>query len=67
MDDRGPYGQGLHFSNLSGMGVYGMQPSHQGHPGDMNGDNDDRKQDIGNILQQIVAITDQSLDEAQAR
>ena len=26
-----------------------------------------RKQDIGDILQQIMNITDQSLDEAQAR
>ncbi|KAG2461410.1 PBX1 factor, partial [Polypterus senegalus] len=26
-----------------------------------------RKQDIGDILQQIMTITDQSLDEAQAR
>jgi len=30
------------------------------------GDNDSRK-DIGDILQQIMTITDQSLDEAQAR
>ena len=28
---------------------------------------DVRKQDIGEILQQIMTITDQSLDEAQAR
>lgn len=28
---------------------------------------DGRKQDIGDILQQIMNITDQSLDEAQAR
>ena len=27
----------------------------------------DRKQEIGDILQQIMNITDQSLDEAQAR
>ena len=30
-------------------------------------DGDGRKQDIGDILQQIMNITDQSLDEAQAR
>lgn len=30
-------------------------------------DGDGRKQDIGDILQQIMTITDQSLDEAQAR
>lgn len=46
-----------------------------GHPGlaqhmqDGTGgtDGDGRKQDIGDILQQIMTITDQSLDEAQAR
>jgi pre-B-cell leukemia transcription factor 1 len=46
---------------------YGMQsvdPS-QGGPG--TPDQDGRKQDIGEILQQIMNITDQSLDEAQAR
>uniref|UniRef100_A0A8C2C1F4 Pre-B-cell leukemia transcription factor 1 n=1 Tax=Cyprinus carpio TaxID=7962 RepID=A0A8C2C1F4_CYPCA len=45
-----------------------------GHPGlsqhipDNTGatDGDGRKQDIGDILQQIMTITDQSLDEAQA-
>lgn len=30
-------------------------------------DAEGRKQDIGDILQQIMTITDQSLDEAQAR
>ncbi|XP_048845355.1 pre-B-cell leukemia homeobox 1a isoform X3 [Brienomyrus brachyistius] len=46
-----------------------------GHPGlsqhmqDGTGgtDGEGRKQDIGDILQQIMTITDQSLDEAQAR
>ncbi|KAJ7303380.1 hypothetical protein JRQ81_012342, partial [Phrynocephalus forsythii] len=33
-------------------------PSDNGEP---------RKQDIGDILQQIMTITDQSLDEAQAK
>lgn len=28
---------------------------------------DQRKQEIGDVLQQIMTITDQSLDEAQAR
>ncbi|XP_041370034.1 pre-B-cell leukemia transcription factor 1-like isoform X3 [Gigantopelta aegis] len=32
-----------------------------------SGDPDQRKQEIGDILQQIMTITDQSLDEAQAR
>lgn len=36
-------------------------------PDAINGEQDRRKQDIGEILQQIMAITDQSLDEAQAR
>ncbi|XP_020774490.2 pre-B-cell leukemia transcription factor 1-like isoform X3 [Boleophthalmus pectinirostris] len=45
-----------------------------GHPGlpqhmqeSSGADGDGRKQDIGDILQQIMTITDQSLDEAQAR
>ncbi|TST47721.1 Pre-B-cell leukemia transcription factor 1 [Bagarius yarrelli] len=46
-----------------------------GHPGlthrppdvTAGNDGDSRKQDIGDILQQIMTITDQSLDEAQAR
>ncbi|KAJ8976942.1 hypothetical protein NQ317_010138 [Molorchus minor] len=33
----------------------------------LGGENEPRKQDIGEILQQIMNITDQSLDEAQAR
>lgn len=41
--------------------AYGM-PSDSQSVGD-----DPRKQDIGEILQQIMNITDQSLDEAQAR
>lgn len=32
-----------------------------------NCDQDAKKQDLGDLLQQIMAITDQSLDEAQAR
>lgn len=44
---------------------YGMQSVDQGQgPGTPD---DGRKQDIGDILQQIMNITDQSLDEAQAR
>jgi pre-B-cell leukemia transcription factor 1 len=38
-------------------------PTHTGEDGAAIG----RKQDIGEILQQIMNITDQSLDEAQAR
>lgn len=32
-----------------------------------NCEQDAKKQDLGDLLQQIMAITDQSLDEAQAR
>ena len=41
-------------------------PQTYGMP-DASGVDDPRKQDIGDILQQIMNITDQSLDEAQAR
>lgn len=45
-----------------------MAPQNYGMPNDgPQGDNDNRKQDIGEILQQIMNITEQSLDEAQAR
>jgi hypothetical protein len=60
MDGRGLYGN--HYGMPGGIGMYGGM-----HGDGMNGDMDQRKQDIGDILQQIIAITDQSLDEAQAR
>lgn len=48
-----------------------MAPQNYGmpNPNDGSGENDNhgRKQDIGEILQQIMNITEQSLDEAQAR
>ena len=47
--------------NAVSMGGYDMQG---GVPGQ---ENDQRKQEIGDVLQQIMTITDQSLDEAQAR
>jgi pre-B-cell leukemia transcription factor 1 len=46
---------------------YGMQPVDPSQGGPGTPDHDGRKQDIGEILQQIMNITDQSLDEAQAR
>lgn len=46
---------------------YGMQPVDPNHGAPTTPDQDTRKQDIGEILQQIMNITDQSLDEAQAR
>jgi transcriptional regulator with XRE-family HTH domain len=67
MDGRGGGPYGNHYASsgvLGGMNVHGYGGLHNDG---MNGDIDTRKQDIGDILQQIVAITDQSLDEAQAR
>lgn len=52
------------------MMAHSGTPGYPGYglPGDSQSqDNDPRKQDIGEILQQIMNITDQSLDEAQAR
>ena len=51
-----------------GLGSYGyrLPPPSSTVPPDHTGDSDSRK-DIGDILQQIMTITDQSLDEAQAR
>ncbi|KAF4520700.1 hypothetical protein B566_EDAN012487, partial [Ephemera danica] len=48
-----------------GYGMQGVDPS-QG-PTTPEQEVAARKQDIGEILQQIMNITDQSLDEAQAR
>lgn len=45
----------------------GLMPPQGYNMGDNVSDNDPRKQDIAEILQQIMNITDQSLDEAQAR
>lgn len=39
----------------------------QGGNGNLESGQESRKQDIGDILQQIMNITEQSLDEAQAR
>ena len=56
MDDqqRMMHNQGQ-MANANVLNQYGIDPS------------DQRKQEIGDILQQIMTITDQSLDEAQAR
>ncbi len=50
-----PQGYGMHTSDPNSQ--VQTDPTVDGH----------RKQDIGDILQQIMNITDQSLDEAQAR
>lgn len=55
MDDR------MHPVGIMGQQTYGLD---HGTP---TPDQEPRKQDIGEILQQIMNITDQCLDEAQAR
>ncbi|XP_069007062.1 pre-B-cell leukemia transcription factor 1-like isoform X2 [Embiotoca jacksoni] len=56
----------MHSHTGVGMaGHPGLPPHMQEGTGGTDGDG--RKQDIGDILQQIMTITDQSLDEAQAR
>ncbi|RZF34894.1 hypothetical protein LSTR_LSTR012891 [Laodelphax striatellus] len=60
----------MHPSGQVGMmpqPPYGMQPVDPNHGAPATPDQETRKQDIGEILQQIMNITDQSLDEAQAR
>ncbi|XP_071008092.1 pre-B-cell leukemia transcription factor 3-like isoform X2 [Oncorhynchus clarkii lewisi] len=54
---------GVTLAGHSVQGGMGLPPPH-GHEGT---DGDGRKQDIGDILHQIMTITDQSLDEAQAK
>lgn len=57
-------------NRMMGHGGGIMPPQNYGMPGNDGqsvSENDPRKQDIGEILQQIMNITDQSLDEAQAR
>lgn len=66
MDDPTRMLQTLAGVNMAGHSVQGgmtLPPPH-GHDGT---DGDGRKQDIGDILHQIMTITDQSLDEAQAK
>lgn len=62
MDD--PNRMMAHSGGLMGPQGYGL-PGGEGAPA--AGEGEARKQDIGEILQQIMNITDQSLDEAQAR
>lgn len=59
----------MHSTGQVGMmpQPYGMQPVDPNHGTATSPDQETRKQDIGEILQQIINITDQSLDEAQAR
>ncbi|XP_061475696.1 pre-B-cell leukemia transcription factor 2 isoform X2 [Rhineura floridana] len=69
MDDQGRLIQARGAVGLPGHppvpGVQSMTPHSLHEPSSDNGE--PRKQDIGDILQQIMTITDQSLDEAQAK
>ncbi|XP_032998274.1 pre-B-cell leukemia transcription factor 2 isoform X4 [Lacerta agilis] len=69
MDDQGRLIQARGPVGLPGHpavpGVPSMTPHSLHEPPSDNGE--PRKQDIGDILQQIMTITDQSLDEAQAK
>ncbi|XP_054874509.1 pre-B-cell leukemia transcription factor 1 isoform X2 [Amphiprion ocellaris] len=56
----------MHSHTGVGMAGHPGLPQHM-QEGTGGTDGDGRKQDIGDILQQIMTITDQSLDEAQAR
>ena len=62
MNDRAMYG----YSSMMNGGAQnpGMPMPGYAMP---NCEQDGKKQDLGDLLQQIMAITDQSLDEAQAR
>ncbi|XP_064616676.1 pre-B-cell leukemia transcription factor 1-like isoform X3 [Liolophura sinensis] len=53
---------GVSMANVMSQHYMGGQ-----QPPPQSDDPDQRKQEIGDILQQIMTITDQSLDEAQAR
>jgi len=60
MDDPSRYGQPIGMGSAVPMSGYGgIDMGVQDH--------DQRKQSLADILQQIMSITDQSLDEAQAR
>lgn len=65
MTEHGAYGQQSLGGHLMGpMGLVGYGLPDDGSDYDNCGG---RKQDIGDILQQIISISDQSLDEAQTR
>ena len=64
MDDPRGYGPPASMAGHMPQPGYGMGPEPDGSAVQ---DSQVRKQEIGDILQQIMTITDQSLDEAQAR
>ena len=53
------------MTGLAGLG--GQSQADVGDPDSVRKQLGQPQQDIGDILQQIMAITDESLDEAQAR
>ncbi|KPP73283.1 hypothetical protein Z043_107643 [Scleropages formosus] len=69
----GPAGRGLSLNAHPGLQpLNSVHPSSQhrsdGEPGLDGSENGlENRRDIGDILQQIMTITDQSLDEAQAK
>ncbi|KAJ8286399.1 hypothetical protein GJAV_G00038840 [Gymnothorax javanicus] len=66
MDAQAGMMQSLSGVNLGGLSLHGgmaLPPAHMHDVTEVDG----RKQDIGDILHQIMTITDQSLDEAQAK
>jgi len=58
-----------HMGLSQHSGGYSMHPGLAGHDrvSDIDSGACSRTRDMGDILQQIITITDQSLDEAQAR
>lgn len=57
----------MHTSAPMPVNSVSMMHGQQGAEMKQSEELDGRKQDIGDILQQIMSITDQSLDEAQAK
>lgn len=56
-----------HSPGVTHLGSYGYRLPPSSTVGPDHGADGDSRKDIGDILQQIMTITDQSLDEAQAR
>ena len=70
MDDQQRYVQPQHPVSMPGhmpQSGYGMPTDPSNAVQQQDSSDPHRKQEIGDILQQIMNITDQSLDEAQAR
>lgn len=65
----GHHGISSHGYGLAPVASHNVDPAcgNAGQANSSNSENETRKHDISEILQQIMNITDQSLDEAQAR